>query len=150
MPLSVVLVEPEIPWNTGNIGRTCVAAGAALHLVGRLGFSLSERRLKRSGLDYWPQLKLVRHEDFAAFERGLPPRASLLFFSGAAKKCFWDAPYRQNSYLVFGKESGGLPEALLSRHQDRLYRIPMEAQARSLNLSTAAGIALYAALRSLQ
>jgi tRNA (cytidine/uridine-2'-O-)-methyltransferase len=147
MALSVVLVEPEIPWNTGNIGRTCDAAGACLHLVGKLGFSLSERRLKRAGLDYWDRLAPKRHEDFAAFESSLPEDAGLLFFTAGGKKSFWDAPFSPDSYLVFGKESDGLPKALLERHAQRLYRIPMAGPARSLNLSTAVGVALYEALR---
>jgi tRNA (cytidine/uridine-2'-O-)-methyltransferase len=148
--LSVVLVEPEIPWNTGNIGRTCVAAGASLHLVGKLGFTISERQIKRSGLDYWPRLKLERHESFADFEKSLPENASLLFFTGKAKQAFWEAPYEKNSYLVFGKESDGLPASILNRHQDKAYRIPMAEGERSLNLSTAAGIAIYEGLRKLK
>lgn len=145
MALSVVLVEPEIPWNTGNVGRTCVAAGAALHLVGKLGFSISERQIRRSGLDYWPRLKLFRHDDWDAFERSLPARASLLFFTAQGEKTLWEAPFREDSYLVFGKESTGLPGALLKRKNQ--VRIPMEAGERSLNLSTAAAIALYEGLR---
>lgn len=147
--MNVVLFEPEIPWNTGNIGRTCVAAGAALHLIGRLGFKIDAREIRRSGLDYWPKLKLVRHEDFAAFEAALEPGASVLVFSTKAKRTFWEAPYRRDSYLLFGRESSGLPAEIRRRYEDRLYRIPIHEDARSLNLSTAAGIVLYEALRSL-
>lgn len=145
--LNVVLVEPEIPWNTGNIGRTCVAAGAALHLVGRLGFSLSESRIRRAGLDYWPRLRLVRHESWAAFEACLPAGASAFAFSPVGGRDHWQAPYRPDSYLVFGGESRGLPEGLLERWRDRTFRIPMAEGERSLNLSTATAVVLYEALR---
>ncbi len=147
MPLNVALFEPEIPWNTGNIGRTCVAAGASLHLIGKLGFTLSERRIKRAGMDYWPKLKLHQHSDFVAFENFIPHGSSLIFFSAEAKQSFWDAPFMPDSYLIFGKESEGLPKSLLNRHKDRIYRIPMEDGTRSLNLSTSAAVALYEALR---
>lgn len=147
MPLNVVLFEPEIPWNTGNIGRTCVGVGAALHLVGKLGFSLSERQIRRSGLDYWPKLKLFQHKDLEAFEASLPKDASVLAFSAQAVPLFWDAPYKEESYLLFGKESTGLPETALKKYKDRLYRIPISAEARSLNLSTAAAVALYEGVR---
>ena len=145
--MNVVLVEPEIPWNAGNIGRTCVAAGAALHLVGRLGFRIGAREIRRSGLDYWPRLRLFRHESLAAFEASLPPRASVLLFTTQARGSFWKAPYRKDSYLIFGRESTGLPPSVLRRHAGRVFRIPMAPEARSLNLSTAAGIVLYEALR---
>jgi len=144
----IELVEPEIPWNTGNIGRTCVATGTRLHLVGKLGFSLESKYVRRSGLDYWPKLKLSLHEDFEAFHRSLPAGASLIFFSTKSKRSFWAAPYRRDSYLVFGKETAGLPPEIRRRFKDRLYRIPMGRQARSLNLSTAAAVGLFEALRS--
>jgi len=143
----VVLIEPEIPWNTGNIGRTCVATGTTLHLVGKLGFSLESKYIRRSGLDYWPKLKFKRHADFESFLACLPPKASLLFFSTKAKRSFWDAPYQKNSYLVFGKETAGLSADIRQRFQDRLYRIPMRRGIRSLNLSTAGAVVLYEALR---
>lgn len=145
--MNVVLVEPEIPWNTGNIGRTCVAAGATLHLVGRLGFSLAEKEIRRSGLDYWPRLKLALHESWTAFEKTLPAGRRPLFFTASAALPYWDAPYERDGYLVFGKESAGLPAPLLARHPDRLVRIPIGPGVRSLNLSTAAGLALYEAVR---
>jgi tRNA (cytidine/uridine-2'-O-)-methyltransferase len=145
--LNVALFEPEIPWNTGNIGRTCVAAGAALHLIGKLGFRLDAREIRRSGLDYWPKLSLTRHEDFAAFEAALPPKAPLLLFSTKGRKSFWEAPYGEGCYLLFGRESGGLPAAVMRRHADRAYRIPTTAEVRSLNLSTAVAVVLYEALR---
>ena len=145
--MNVVLYEPEIPWNAGNVGRTCVAAGATLHLIGPLGFKLGAREIRRSGLDYWPKLRLVLHEDFAAFEASLPETASLLVFSTKGGRSFWDAPYRRDGYLLFGRESGGLPAWLMRRYGDRVYRIPIGGDVRSLNLSTAAGIVLYEALR---
>jgi len=147
MSLNVVLYEPEIPWNTGNIGRTCVGVGAALHLVGKLGFSLSQRQIRRSGLDYWPKLKLFQYKDLAAFEASLTTGAGVLAFSAQAEKVFWDAPYMKDSYLLFGSESRGLPESALKKYGDRLYRIPISEEVRSLNLSTAAAIALYEGVR---
>lgn len=147
MPLSIVLVEPEIPWNTGNVARSCAAAGAALHLVGRLGFSLSERRIRRAGMDYWDRVKPVRHADWESFERALPAGASLLGFVAEAPLGLWDAPLSPDSYLVFGSESTGLPPALREKLAGRLVSIPMPGGGRSLNLSTAAGVALYEALR---
>lgn len=145
--MNIALYEPEIPWNTGNIGRTCVAAGAALHLIGRLGFKLEGKELRRAGLDYWPKLKLVRHADFAAFLDFLPADASVFAFTTHAERSYWDVSYRADSYLLFGRESGGLPAEISSRYQDRSVRIPMGPDARSLNLSTAAALALYEALR---
>lgn len=145
--MNVVLVEPEIPFNTGNIGRTCVAAGASLHLVGRLGFSLSQREIRRSGLDYWPRLRLTLHESFAAFEAALPPDARLLFFAPQGARELWQAPYAPECWLVFGSESRGLPQEVLARHAERCYRIPMASGERSLNLSSAAAIAVYEGVR---
>ena len=119
MGLNVVLVEPEIPWNTGNIGRTCVAAGATLHLVGRLGFSLSAREIRRSGLDYWPKLRLRLHADFEAFEAALPAGARLILFDPRAERSLWRARLGPHCYLVFGSESRGFsPE--IRRHRSSL------------------------------
>lgn len=145
--MSIVLVEPEIPWNTGNIGRTCVAAAAALHLVGKLGFSISERRIRRSGLDYWSRLELFRHDDWDSFEGSLPAGAELFFFTAQGRKTLWETDFARNSYLVFGSESIGLPAGLLKRPNQ--VRIPMVDGTRSLNLSTAAAVALYEGLRQM-
>lgn len=145
-----MLVEPEIPWNTGNIGRTCVATGTPLHLVGKLGFSLESKYIRRSGLDYWPKLELSLHTDFESFLTQAGPKASLILFSTKAKKIFWDAPYRDDSYLVFGKETAGLSPEIRRCFKDRLYRIPMRRGERSLNLSTAAAIGLFEGLRRMQ
>ncbi|MFI5344794.1 MAG: tRNA (cytidine(34)-2'-O)-methyltransferase [Elusimicrobiota bacterium] len=146
--LKVVLVHPEIPFNTGNVGRTCAAAGAELHLVAPLGFSLSERRLRRAGLDYWESLNPTVHDSLEAFLRKLPADADVLAFSAEGKRTHWEAPYGEDSWLVFGSESSGLPSELRSRWSERLYRVPMVAGARSLNLSTAAGVVIYEALRT--
>jgi tRNA (cytidine/uridine-2'-O-)-methyltransferase len=148
LPLNIVLVEPEIPWNTGNAGRTCVAAGASLHLVGTLGFSLSERRIKRSGMDYWPKLRLSVHETWEAFKASLPAGARLIAFSPAGKASLWEARFQDSDYLIFGRESVGLDERRLSECQ-RTLRIPMRPEARSLNLSTSVAVALYEAQRQL-
>jgi tRNA (cytidine/uridine-2'-O-)-methyltransferase len=146
--LKVALVRPEIPFNTGNIGRTCAAAGAQLHLIAPLGFSLSERRLKRAGLDYWEKLAPVVHDSLEAFLAALPLDADILAFSAEGARTHWDAPYGADSWLIFGCESAGLPPELRERWRDRLFRVPMVPGARSLNLSTAAGVVLYEALRS--
>lgn len=148
--LNVVLIDPEIPWNTGNVGRTCAAAGARLHLVGRLGFSLSERRLKRAGMDYWERLAPVRHETVESFLHIVPPGAPVLGFSAEGGKSHWEAPYAPGAWLLFGSESSGLPPGVRERLKDRLYRVPMTEGSRSLNLSTAAAVVLYEAVRVLR
>lgn len=145
--MNVVLVRPEIPWNAGNVGRTCAAAGVKLHLVGPLGFSLSERRLKRAGMDYWERLAPVVHEDLAAFMKVLPHDAHVHAFSAEGGRTHWQAEYRDDSWLVFGGESTGLPPELRARWRERLYRVPMVDGARSLNLSTTAAVVIYEALR---
>jgi tRNA (cytidine/uridine-2'-O-)-methyltransferase len=146
--MQVVLYEPDIPWNTGNIGRTCVATGSTLHLVGRLGFSTDAKEIRRSGLDYWDKLKLIRHADWDSFLEAIPAYAPLFFFSKWAKQDLWNAEFQQDSYLIFGCETTGLPERIRHAYKDRLYRIPMEeGSVRSLNLSSAVSIALYEALR---
>lgn len=146
--MNIVLYEPDIPWNTGNIGRTCVATGSTLHLVGRLGFSLEEKEVRRSGLDYWDRLRRVQHADWEAFLSTVSSEDDLFLFSKWGKKDLWEASFRPASYLVFGCETAGLPEPIRQRHASRVYRIPMlEGGVRSLNLSTAVGIALYEALR---
>ncbi|MFA5976207.1 MAG: tRNA (cytidine(34)-2'-O)-methyltransferase [Elusimicrobiota bacterium] len=146
--MHIVLYEPDIPGNAGNVARTCVATGSTLHFVGRLGFSIDDAHLKRAGLDYWSKLKLVQHADWAVFERSIPPHAALYFFSKRASRSYWSADFLPESYLVFGCETNGLPEALHKRFADSLYAIPIEPDSvRSLNLSTSVGIVLYEALR---
>ncbi len=144
----VVLVGPEIHWNTGNIGRTCLGAGARLHLIRPLGFSLDERQVKRAGLDYWQRVPLDIWDSFDAFHEALKPGAGeVVLFSKGGGEVFWEMPDRQRMFLVFGSETGGLPEAIVARYPDACYRIPITGEIRSLNLSTAAGIALYESLR---
>jgi len=144
--LHVVLIEPEIPQNTGNIGRLCVAAGARLHLVGELGFSLDENEIRRSGLDYWERLDLRRWESWEEFLSGIPD-ARFWLLSSKVERSYWDAPFRDGDFLVFGRESKGLPNSLLENHPDECITIPMTEGTRSINLSTSVGIVVYEALR---
>jgi tRNA (cytidine/uridine-2'-O-)-methyltransferase len=148
--IHLVLINPEIPPNTGNVGRTCVGLGATLHLVGKLGFSLDDRDLKRAGLDYWPRLKLKIHADWAAFEASVPAAAELHFFSTHGTVTFWEKRYSSPCYLVFGSESRGFPPEFYSRYKEKLVRIPVTSEIRSLNLSVAAGIAAFEAARQMQ
>ena len=150
MSIHVVLVHPEIHWNTGNAGRTCLAAGATLHLVQPLGFSLDERQVKRAGLDYWEHVDLRVWQDWQTFERELPVLGEPYFFSTKASRTLWDVPlgHPANVVLLFGRETGGLPSDLISRHRDRLVGMPIQSpRVRSLNLSTSVGIAVYEVLR---
>jgi tRNA (cytidine/uridine-2'-O-)-methyltransferase len=142
----VVLVEPKIPFNTGNVGRTCLGAGAELHLAGKLGFSLEDRYLKRAGLDYWPSVRLSLHPDLRAYFKDFPPE-NAFFFSARAKRSFWSARVPPGATLVFGSETKGLPKFLWRRYAKRFFRIPLPGPIRSLNLSTAVGMALGEALR---
>jgi tRNA (cytidine/uridine-2'-O-)-methyltransferase len=146
--VNVVLVEPEIHFNTGNVGRTCVGTRTTLHLVGKLGFSLEDKEIRRSGLDYWPKLDLRLHADFDAFLLRAGPRAELFFFSAEGGKSFWEGRYPSDAYLVFGKESVGLPTELRERYRERLFSVPYRCgDVRSYNLSTTAGVVLFEALR---
>lgn len=146
--LHVVLVHPEIHWNTGNVGRTCLAAGAQLHLVRPLGFSLDEREIRRAGLDYWPRVDPVTWDDWRTCEAALPSIGTPFFFSSEAPGELWSIRFPRPVVLVFGRESGGLPEAIRARYRDRLVSIPMaDTAVRSLNLSTSAAIAMYEVLR---
>lgn len=147
--LHVALWEPEIPPNTGNIARLCVAVGARLHLVGRLGFQLDERRLRRAGLDYWPLVDLERHTTLAEFEdKQQQAGRRLHLFSARAARPYTEAKFEEGDVLVFGPETRGLPDDFQQRHQDRLVTIPMPTgQVRSLNLAVAVGIGVYEALR---
>ncbi|MGH7499942.1 MAG: tRNA (cytidine(34)-2'-O)-methyltransferase [Gemmatimonadales bacterium] len=146
MPLHVALIQPQIPPNTGNIARLCAAADTPLHLIGPLGFSLEDSDLRRAGLDYWNAVDLWVHADWFAF-RDAMHRERCLYFSARAERSFWDAPYRQNSCLVFGSETDGMPARILEKHPERCFRIPMTGPVRSLNLATATGIVLYEAIR---
>jgi tRNA (cytidine/uridine-2'-O-)-methyltransferase len=144
----VVLVEPEIPQNTGNIARLCGATGSALHLVGRLGFQVDDKAVRRAGLDYWHLVDVYRHPDLDAFiEEFAPPAIFALSTKGA--RSYTDAPFAPGSALVFGRETKGLPAAITERFADRLYGIPTVADSvRSLNLANATAIVLYEALRT--
>jgi len=144
----VVLVAPEIHWNTGNIGRTCLGAGARLHLIRPLGFSLDSRQVKRAGLDYWDRVAPDVWDSFDAFCHALSPRdAEVVLLTKSGSRIFWEMPTSRRMFLVFGSETGGLPDAILDRYPDARYRIPTNGEIRSLNLSTAAGIVLYESLR---
>jgi tRNA (cytidine/uridine-2'-O-)-methyltransferase len=144
----VVLVAPEIHWNTGNIGRTCLAANACLHLVKPLGFSLHSRELKRAGLDYWERVRPRVWESFDALAEGMRPAdLEMAMFTKTGARPFWAMPSFPRMFLVFGSETRGLPRALLARYAASTYHIPITDRTRSLNLSTAAGIALYESLR---
>ena len=150
MATHVVLVHPEIHWNTGNAGRTCLAAGATLHLIEPLGFSLREREVKRAGLDYWEYVDLRTWRSWEAFEPELPALGDAYFFSTKATRVFWDARFGASNdvVLVFGRETGGLPRELHERYRDRFVTMPiLSPRVRSLNLSTSVAIALYEVMR---
>lgn len=145
-PFRVVLIEPEIPPNTGSIARTCAATSTSLHLVGKLGFKIDAQSVRRAGLDYWHLVDVSRHEALVDFERAYPA-AGLHFFSGDAERSYLDAPFEPGDALVFGKESVGLPRELLEANRERTWGIPMSGAVRSLNLSNAVAIVLFEALR---
>lgn len=144
--LHIVLVEPEIPQNTGNIARTCAATGSMLHLVKPLGFSLDDKYLKRAGLDYWHMMTYAVHEDFSELEAQYP-NAEFFFFSTKGKRNYCEIQYPADCFLVFGRETKGLDEALIAERYHRCVRIPMIQGARSLNLSNSVAIVTYEALR---
>jgi tRNA (cytidine/uridine-2'-O-)-methyltransferase len=146
--LKLVLLQPQIAPNTGNIARLCVAAAAELHLVRPMGFVLSDRQLRRSAMDYWPRLRLTVHDDTSAFLRSVgSPRMWLL--SSRATRCLWQAEFQDSDWLVFGSETKGIDDELLSAHPEQAIRIPQAPEERCLNLSTAAGVVLYEALRQI-
>jgi len=149
MSLHAVLVHPEIHWNTGNTGRTCLAAGASLHLIEPLGFSLDEREVRRAGLDYWEHVDLRVWKSWDAFERELPSLGESFFFSTKARRMYWEADLTGDDVvLIFGRETGGLAPEIHKRYADRMLGMPiLSPHVRSLNLSTCAGIALYEVLR---
>ncbi len=150
MATHVVLVHPEIHWNTGNAGRTCLATGATLHLIEPLGFSLDEREVKRAGLDYWEHVDVRVWPSWEVFEKELPSLGEPWFFSTKATRLLWDAPLGVSSdvVLVFGRETGGLPQDLHERFRDRFVSLPIHSPlVRSLNLSTSVAIAVYEVLR---
>lgn len=144
--LNIVLHEPEMPANTGNIGRTCVAAGACLHLIEPLGFKINDKMLKRAGLDYWDKLNVTVYDDFQDFlERN--PGAKIYMATTKSKQKYTDVSYEKDAYIMFGKESAGIPEELLLNNKENCVRIPMMPGERSLNLANSVAIVLYEALR---
>lgn len=148
--MHIVLVHPEIHWNTGNAGRTCLAAGATLHLIEPLGFSLDEPQVKRAGLDYWEHVDLRVWPSWGEFEQQLPSLGEPYFFSTKATRFFWDAPLDTPNgvVLIFGRETGGLPAELQTRYADRFVTMPiLSPRVRSLNLSSSVAIAAYEVLR---
>lgn len=148
--MHLVLVEPEIPQNTGSIGRLCVATGTPLHLIEPLGFVVDDRHVRRAGLDYWPHVELHRHRNWRAFCDARPP-GRLLFFSAGATMAYTSVRFDSDDLLVFGGESSGLPPLLREAHRDAMYSIPISSpHVRSLNVATAAAIVLYEARRQLE
>jgi tRNA (cytidine/uridine-2'-O-)-methyltransferase len=146
---NVVLVEPEIPPNTGNIGRLCLATGSTLHLVKPLGFSIDDRTLKRAGLDYWKEVDLQLWDSFGDLRRSRESDTRFFFLTTKSKRPYYDVHFRAGDFLVFGRETKGLPESLLAVHADELLTIPMRGT-RSLNLATAVGIVLFEAMRQVE
>lgn len=144
--LNIVLLEPEIPANTGNIGRTCVASGTRLHLIEPLGFSLSEKALKRAGMDYWKDLDVTTYIDYQDF-LDKNPGAKIYMATTKAQKVYTEVSYEPDCYIMFGKESAGIPEEILVQNQKNCIRIPMMEKIRSLNLGNSVAIVLYEALR---
>ncbi len=142
MSLHIVLFEPEIPQNTGNIARTCAAISATLHLVHPLGFSIDEKQVRRAGLDYWKDVTIVEHESIDAFLK-VHGNDNLWFFTTKGKQLFSEAEMEKDAYLIFGKESRGIEESILVDYSDRCVRVPMMAHTRSLNLSNTVAVAAY-------
>lgn len=157
MLFHIVLHQPQIPNNTGNIGRTCIATGCALHLIRPLGFDTSEKACRRAGLDYWPRLAPVEHDSWEEYAAWRPPPGPVdpapaprrWFFTTRATRPIWDARLRRGDHFVFGRETEGLPASLLDRHGDSLLTLPMVPQERSLNLATAVCAVVYEGLRQL-
>ena len=147
---NIVLVEPQIPNNTGNIGRTCVATQSKLHLIKPLGFEISDKRVKRSGLDYWPDLELEVHEDLGAWLTKVEDKSRVFFFSARAEKSFYQRQLKEGDWLVFGKEAEGLSEEIKHRFSNHLVKIPLPGKVRSFNLSNAVAMALGEGIRQLE
>jgi tRNA (cytidine/uridine-2'-O-)-methyltransferase len=143
----IVLVEPEIPQNTGNIGRTCVGTGAELHLIQPFGFEITDKNLKRAGLDYWQYLKWYTYPNFEAWKQTVEDMSRVFFFSTKASKSYFDVQYQPGDYLVFGRETKGLAPEIVEEYSSQLVKIPQHGPVRSLNVATAAAIALYEGLR---
>ena len=149
MKINIVMVEPEIPQNTGNIARTCAATGAKLHLVHPLGFEISEKHVKRAGLDYWDKVEIEEHSSFQKFLEKYPPKNNMFSLTTKGQKCYSDINFTEfdEIFILFGKETKGLPEIFLLEHIDTAIRIPMKETLRSLNLSNSVAIVVYEILR---
>ena len=144
---NVVMVEPEIPQNTGNVGRTCVGTRSNLHLVGELGFKITDRNLKRAGLDYWQHLWWTQHRTLEAWQQQVPDPSRVFYFSTKATKTLYDVNFKIGDWLVFGRETKGLDPEILRRNESQIVQIPQLGPVRSLNIATAVAIALYEAIR---
>ncbi|MEO5789420.1 MAG: tRNA (cytidine(34)-2'-O)-methyltransferase [Gelidibacter sp.] len=150
MPLNIVLIEPEIPNNTGNIGRLALASGSHLHLVKPFGFEITDARLKRAGLDYWPHVHITTYENAAEFFEQHQDK-KMAFLSSHGDKDYWDIPFEENLFLVFGKESVGLSKDIIEAHKEQLYKIPLFSDhVRSLNLANAVAIVAYEGIKALK
>lgn len=149
MGLAIVLIQPEIPGNTGAVGRTCVALDLELILIHPLGFDISDKRVKRSGLDYWPHVRLAEYASWEAFLASRTPRPDQLFlFEEFGARSFYDPVYPDDAFLVFGQETKGIPKPIIERHAERLFKLPMRSEViRSLNLANTVSAAAYQALR---
>lgn len=148
MKMNIVLLEPEMPANTGNIGRTCVATGTRLHLIEPMGFRINDKMLKRAGLDYWKDLDVTVYDNFQDFlERNSEAEGKLYMATTKARHVYSDVAYPEDCYIMFGKESAGIPEEILVDYEETCVRVPMKSAIRSLNLSNSVGIVLYEALR---
>ena len=149
MALNIVLFEPEIPNNTGNIGRLSLASGCNLHLVKPFGFELNDTRLKRAGLDYWKHISLKVYDNIDEFYR-LNPGKKMVYFSTKGKKSFWSIDFEDDLFLIFGRESSGLPESIIDKQSHKLYKIPLfSKQIRSINLANAVSVVVYEGIRNL-
>jgi tRNA (cytidine/uridine-2'-O-)-methyltransferase len=150
MGLNIVLIEPEIPNNTGNIGRLSLASGCSLHLVKPFGFEINDSRLKRAGLDYWQHLNVVTYESIQDFFE-INKEKKMAFLSSHGEKEYWDIPFENELFLIFGKESKGLGNTIITNHSDKLYKIPLFSNhVRSLNLANAVGIVVYEGIKQLR
>ena len=146
----VVLVSPDVHWNTGNIGRTCIGTNSFLHLIKPLGFSIESSEVKRAGLDYWHKVKLHVWENFQEFlEEFNPAQEEIVLLTKNGEKCYWDIPKVKRQFLIFGSETRGLPEEILDSFKDQTFHIPILDEIRSLNLSTSVGIVLYESLKGI-
>lgn len=144
---NIALIEPEIPQNTGNIGRTCVGLMSSLHIVGKANFEITDKNLKRAGLDYWPYLSWQQHADMTSWQQQIPDPDRVFYFTTKTDKSYWEPEFKPGDWFVFGKETKGLPSDLLAQNKDRCLTIPQIGPIRSLNVATAVAIVLYEAVR---